>query len=115
MELAAAKEEGFVSKYYEVDNVKPKKKPLVVIGILTSFGRKNKRDAIRKAWMGTGKIESAVLLFFVSEIKAINSALETNGLFTKKDLSLASTTFLINQQTFLNSWFSHCLLLLTNR
>ncbi|CAO2838693.1 unnamed protein product [Amaranthus hypochondriacus] len=54
MELAAAKEEGFVSKYYEVDNVKPKKKPLVVIGILTSFGRKNKRDAIRKAWMGTG-------------------------------------------------------------
>lgn len=54
MELAAAKEEGFVSKYYGIDNAKPKKRPLVVIGILTSFGRKNKRDAIRTAWMGKG-------------------------------------------------------------
>lgn len=55
MELAAAKEEGFVAKYYGIDKAKPKKKPLVVIGILTSFGRRNKRDAIRKAWMGQGK------------------------------------------------------------
>ncbi|XP_021840060.1 hydroxyproline O-galactosyltransferase HPGT1 isoform X1 [Spinacia oleracea] len=54
MELAAAKEEGFVAKYYGIDKAKPKKKPLVVIGILTSFGRRNKRDAIRKAWMGQG-------------------------------------------------------------
>lgn len=54
MELAAAKEEGFVPKDYGIDKAKPKKKPLVVIGILTSFGRKNKRDAVRKAWMGTG-------------------------------------------------------------
>lgn len=60
MELAAAKEEGFVSKYYGIDNTKAKKRPLVVIGILTSFGRKNKRDAIRTAWMGKGK--SAVSL-----------------------------------------------------
>ncbi|XP_021726791.1 hydroxyproline O-galactosyltransferase HPGT1-like isoform X1 [Chenopodium quinoa] len=54
MELAAAKEEGFVPKRYGIDKDKPKKRPLVIIGILTSFGRKNKRDAVRKAWMGTG-------------------------------------------------------------
>jgi len=28
---------------------------LVVIGILTKFGRQKNRDAIRKAWMGSGK------------------------------------------------------------
>ncbi|KAL9262626.1 Hydroxyproline O-galactosyltransferase HPGT1-like protein [Drosera capensis] len=55
MELAAAKQEGFVSKYSTgVDQSGSKKKPVAVIGILTSFGRRNKRDAIRKAWMGTG-------------------------------------------------------------
>lgn len=48
MELAAAKQEGFVSK------ILPKRRPRVVIGILTGFGRKRNRDAIRKAWMGTG-------------------------------------------------------------
>lgn len=48
MELAAAKQEGFVSK--PLSN----RRPHVVIGILTGFGRKSNRDAIRKAWMGTG-------------------------------------------------------------
>ncbi|XP_057798604.1 hydroxyproline O-galactosyltransferase HPGT1 isoform X2 [Salvia miltiorrhiza] len=54
MELAAARQEGFVSKLLSEINKVPKKRPFVVIGILTGFGRKNNRDAIRKAWMGTG-------------------------------------------------------------
>lgn len=54
MELAAARQEGFVSKLLSEIDRTPKKKPLVVIGILTGFGRKSNRDAIRKAWMGTG-------------------------------------------------------------
>ncbi|GLT38744.1 hypothetical protein SLA2020_129710 [Shorea laevis] len=54
-ELAAAKQEGFNSKNLEdTDGSVSKRRPLVVIGILTTFGRKNNRDAIRKAWMGTG-------------------------------------------------------------
>ncbi|PIN20561.1 Galactosyltransferase [Handroanthus impetiginosus] len=54
MELAAARQEGFVSKHLSEINGTPKKRPLVVIGILTGFGRKSNRDAVRKAWMGTG-------------------------------------------------------------
>ncbi|KAL6541533.1 Hydroxyproline O-galactosyltransferase HPGT1 [Orobanche gracilis] len=54
MELAAARQEGFVSKHLSEINKRLKRRPLVVIGILTGFGRKNNRDAIRKAWLGTG-------------------------------------------------------------
>ncbi|CAA0824666.1 Probable beta-1-3-galactosyltransferase 11 [Striga hermonthica] len=54
MELAAARQEGFVSKHLFETNKTPKRKPLVVIGILTGFGRKSNRDSIRKAWIGTG-------------------------------------------------------------
>ncbi|KDP22185.1 hypothetical protein JCGZ_26016 [Jatropha curcas] len=55
MELAAAKQEGFTSSFVaDNDGMKPKKRHLVVIGILTRFGRTNNRNAIRKAWMGTG-------------------------------------------------------------
>lgn len=54
MELVAAKQEGFTSNHWSKTNKIPKKRPLVVIGVLTTFGRKNNRDAIRKAWMGTG-------------------------------------------------------------
>lgn len=55
MELVAARQEGFVTKHLtETNRISPKKRPLVVIGILTTFGRKNNRDAIRKAWMATG-------------------------------------------------------------
>ncbi|KAK2983634.1 hypothetical protein RJ640_023168 [Escallonia rubra] len=55
MELVAARQKGFTSKYFsETNRTPPKKKPLVVIGILTGFGRKNNREAIRKAWMATG-------------------------------------------------------------
>lgn len=55
MELAAAKQEGFASKLLsENDGAPAKKRHLVVIGIMTGFGSKNGRDAIRKSWMGTG-------------------------------------------------------------
>ena len=56
-ELAAAKQEGFTSKVLtENDGAHAKKRHLVVIGIMTRFGNKNNRDAVRKAWMGTGRI-----------------------------------------------------------
>lgn len=57
MELAAAREEGFVSKHLprtKINGTHSRKPLLTVIGILTHFGRKNNRDAIRKAWMSTG-------------------------------------------------------------
>lgn len=55
MELAAARQEGFTSmRSTEINGTDYKRRPLVVIGIFTTFGRKNNRDAIRKAWMGTG-------------------------------------------------------------
>ncbi|RZC91272.1 hypothetical protein C5167_027335 [Papaver somniferum] len=58
MELAAARQEGFVSKHLslvtETDKTKPKKRLVAVIGILTRFGKQNNRNAIRKAWMPTG-------------------------------------------------------------
>lgn len=56
MELAAAIPEGFKLNKLAVTNQPPKKRPLVVIGVLTGFGRKNNRDAVRKAWMGTGRV-----------------------------------------------------------
>ncbi|XP_058100279.1 hydroxyproline O-galactosyltransferase HPGT1 isoform X1 [Magnolia sinica] len=56
MELAAARHEGFVSKYLSETNVThSKKRLLAVIGIVTEFGRKNNRDAIRKSWLPTGQ------------------------------------------------------------
>ncbi|CAK9176961.1 unnamed protein product [Ilex paraguariensis] len=55
MELVAARQEGFVSNHLpEINKTPPKKRPLLIIGILTRFGRKSERDAIRKAWMTTG-------------------------------------------------------------
>ncbi|KAK6274707.1 hypothetical protein POUND7_004416 [Theobroma cacao] len=55
MELAAARQEGFVSKQHlENDGTHSKKRLLAVIGIVTTFGRKKNRDAIRKAWMQSG-------------------------------------------------------------
>ncbi|KAL5540885.1 hypothetical protein UlMin_043277 [Ulmus minor] len=55
MELDAARQEGFISKSSaKTDGADSKKRPLVVIGVITKFGRSNNRDAIRKAWMGTG-------------------------------------------------------------
>ena len=55
MDLVAARQEGFTSKHSsDTDGAVSKRRPLVVIGVLTRFGRKNNRDAIRKAWMGSG-------------------------------------------------------------
>ncbi|KAK4844475.1 hypothetical protein QYF36_020650 [Acer negundo] len=57
MELDAARKEGFVSKHssdMSNDGTHRKKRLLAVIGIITTFGRKKNRDAIRKAWMPTG-------------------------------------------------------------
>ena len=55
MELSAAKHDGFVGKYTsETNGTHSRKKPLIVIGIMTSFGRKNYRDAVRKSWLPTG-------------------------------------------------------------
>ncbi|KAF9617745.1 hypothetical protein IFM89_038507 [Coptis chinensis] len=59
MELAAAKQEGFVQKHLsktKTNGTSPRNKFLAVIGIVTQFGRKNNRDAIRKAWMSTGRL-----------------------------------------------------------
>ena len=55
-ELAGARQEGFVSNpLIETNGTYSMRRPLVVIGILTKFGRQKNRDAIRKAWMGSGK------------------------------------------------------------
>ncbi|KAG5019163.1 hypothetical protein AAZX31_06G118600 [Glycine max] len=54
-ELAGARQEGFVSNpLIETNGTYSTRRPLVVIGILTKFGRQKNRDAIRKAWMGSG-------------------------------------------------------------
>ncbi|XP_006476442.2 hydroxyproline O-galactosyltransferase HPGT1-like isoform X5 [Citrus sinensis] len=55
MDLAAARQEGFVSgSLSQNDTQHSKKRHLAVIGIITTFGRKKNRDAIREAWMSTG-------------------------------------------------------------
>jgi hydroxyproline O-galactosyltransferase HPGT len=69
MELAAAKHKGFVGKYTpETNGTHSGKKPLIVIGIMSSFGRKNYRDAVRKSWLPTGTLHACIFLasiFFV--------------------------------------------------
>ncbi|PQQ21578.1 hydroxyproline O-galactosyltransferase HPGT1 [Prunus yedoensis var. nudiflora] len=51
----SARQEGFTSmRSIEINGTNYKIRPLVVIGIFTTFGRKNNRDAIRKVWMGIG-------------------------------------------------------------
>ncbi|KAJ7945005.1 Hexosyltransferase [Quillaja saponaria] len=60
MELTAARQEGFIPKYsLENDGTHSKKKLLAVIGIITTFGRKKNRDAIRKAWMPIGAMKNS--------------------------------------------------------
>ncbi|CAA7059478.1 unnamed protein product [Microthlaspi erraticum] len=55
MELSVARQEGFVPKIPKhTDGTETKKRPLVVIGIMTTLGNKKKRDAVRQAWLGTG-------------------------------------------------------------
>lgn len=70
MELGKARQEGFVSnnpaKNSETDT---KKKLLAVIGIITRFGHKNNRDAIRKAWMSTGRIPFLFVSFVLFSLR----------------------------------------------
>ncbi|XP_051129185.1 hydroxyproline O-galactosyltransferase HPGT1-like [Andrographis paniculata] len=54
MDLEKARQEGFVSKRVSGNGGTSKRKLLAAIGIITMFGRKNNRNAIRKAWMPTG-------------------------------------------------------------
>ncbi|RYQ84433.1 hydroxyproline O-galactosyltransferase HPGT1-like [Arachis ipaensis] len=55
MELAAARNEGFVLKHLlKTNGIYSKRKSLVMIGVLTTFGRQKNRDAIRNVWMGSG-------------------------------------------------------------
>ncbi|KAJ0047664.1 hypothetical protein Pint_15043 [Pistacia integerrima] len=68
MELAEARKEGFVSNHLpQKEDKNSKKRLLAVIGIITTFGRKKNRDAIRKAWMPTGNFPCffAVSFFFI--------------------------------------------------
>ncbi|GJU89219.1 hydroxyproline O-galactosyltransferase HPGT1-like protein [Tanacetum coccineum] len=66
-ELDEAKKEGFVSKHLtETKGTDEKKKLLAVVGILTGFGRRHNRDAIRKAWMPTGRIPFPFVSFILT-------------------------------------------------
>lgn len=56
MELAAARQEGFIGRYTpETKGNHTRKRLMAVIGITTGFGQKNNRDAIRKTWLPTGR------------------------------------------------------------
>jgi len=69
MELAAARQEGFVPKRLPGNHGKhPTKKELLVVGVMTTFGRKKNQEAIRKAWMPTGTF--FVVLVYFSKITA---------------------------------------------
>ncbi|CAH8324701.1 unnamed protein product [Eruca vesicaria subsp. sativa] len=55
LKIIACRQEGFLSKTLNhTDGTETKKRPLVVIGIMTTLGNKKKRDAVWQAWMGTG-------------------------------------------------------------
>lgn len=61
LELTAARQEGFLSKR---STDVPQKRPLLVIGVFTTFAGKRNRDAVRKQWMGTG-IMSTITDYFL--------------------------------------------------
>ncbi|MQL94760.1 hypothetical protein Taro_027423 [Colocasia esculenta] len=72
IELAAAKQKGFVAKHsLRYNATDSRKRLLAVIGVFSGFGRRNNRDAIRKSWLPTGaalkKLEKdkGILLRFV--------------------------------------------------
>lgn len=53
VDLEKARQEGYMPNHLH-ENDGTEKKLLAVIGILTTYGRKKHRDAIRKAWMPAG-------------------------------------------------------------
>ncbi|KAL5168015.1 Hydroxyproline O-galactosyltransferase HPGT1 [Glycine soja] len=66
MELAAARQEGFVPKRLPGNHGKhPTKKELLVVGVMTTFGRKKNQEAIRKAWMPTETLSELIDTLFV--------------------------------------------------
>ncbi|XP_074329643.1 hydroxyproline O-galactosyltransferase HPGT1-like [Apium graveolens] len=55
LELDKARQGGFIARHFTVKGGSGNKKRLLaVVGIITRFGRKKNRDAIRRAWMSTG-------------------------------------------------------------
>lgn len=79
MELAAAKHKGFVGKYTpETNGTHSGKKPLIVIGIMSSFGRKNYRDAVRKSWLPTGTpcLHFSYIFFYILTDSNIDSSIK---------------------------------------
>jgi len=55
MELAAARQQGFVPKHSMVENdTTTGRRLMAVVGIMTEFGHRSHRDSIRKSWMPTG-------------------------------------------------------------
>ncbi|KAG1346488.1 hydroxyproline O-galactosyltransferase HPGT1 [Cocos nucifera] len=72
IELAAARHEGFVGSYSsETNGANNRRRLMAVIGVITEFGRKNNRDAIRRSWLPTGPAlkkleeEKGILVQFV--------------------------------------------------
>ncbi|KAJ4809485.1 Hexosyltransferase [Rhynchospora pubera] len=72
MELAHANHQGYLGQYSSHTNAtRNGKRFLAVIGIMTGFGRKNYRDAVRKSWLPSGATlkkleqEKGILVRFV--------------------------------------------------
>ena len=94
MELAAARQEGFVGKYSsETNGNHTRKRLLAVIGVVTGFGRKSNRDAIRKSWLPTGRVFLHLLLFEFS-------------LFVLDFIIILKRNALIDANFGLKTWFA---------
>lgn len=85
MELAAASQEGFVESYSSKTNgTNTRKKLMVVIGIITEFGHKNKRDAIRRSWLPTGTMLAPLILrFFMKETELFLTPIFKNNIIKR--------------------------------
>ncbi|KAL4276387.1 hypothetical protein AHAS_Ahas20G0202100 [Arachis hypogaea] len=72
MELAAARNKGFVLKQLlETNGIYFEGKPLVMIGVITTFGRQKNRDAIRNVWMGSGGFNIKSSFFASASLKKL--------------------------------------------
>lgn len=81
IQLTAARQQGFVSKH--THGTQTKKRPLVVIGIITTLGNKKKRDAVRQAWMGTGSglVSKITLVEYMLQLFFVEDTYYTEGFF----------------------------------
>lgn len=82
-QLAEARKEGFVSnQLLKKKDTDPKKGLLAVLGIITTFGRKKNRDAIRKAWMPTGNFPFSFIVSLLEYFcKQLSLFMDLNFLF----------------------------------